>query len=146
MKFVFSKVKRQIILIAIVLVLLFCKTQIVYSGPQINLNDSPAIVVEHIRLKVPKKYRKVWLSAEEGSWAKWLAKKNGFLGRQLFWDPRSEEATLLISWSSYEKWKNIPQKEIDLVQKEFEEIAKDMTGQKTEKIFPILYEGQLLPQ
>ncbi len=55
-------------------------------------------IVEHLKLDVPKEFRNAWLKAEERSWEPWLMKQDGFLGRQMFWDPKSEEATLLIGW------------------------------------------------
>ena len=65
-------------------------------------------VVEHLRIKVPANALSVWHRAEEGSWEPWLAKQDGFLGRDLLWDPETEEGTLLIRWASREQWKAIP--------------------------------------
>ena len=146
MKSFVLKINRQIILFFLLLGVFFCKTQVAYGIPSINLIDNQETVVEHLRLQVPKEFRKAWLLAEEASWAPWLAKKKGFLGRKLFWDPRNEEATLLISWSNYENWKNIPQEEIDLVQEKFEMIARDIVGKGQGNIFPLIYQGELLPQ
>tara|TARA_Y100001968_G_scaffold332745_1_gene392058 strand:- start:5244 stop:5687 length:444 start_codon:yes stop_codon:yes gene_type:complete len=147
MKVLFFSFRRQIILLFLVFGLFFCKTQAAISSPYINLINNKPAVIEHLRIQVPREYRKAWLIAEKGSWAPWLAKKKGFLGRQLFWDPQNQEATLLISWSSYEDWKSISQLEIDLVQKEFEKIASDeLLIEEKENIFPLIYEGELLPQ
>tara|TARA_Y100001968_G_scaffold294253_1_gene300703 strand:+ start:8959 stop:9399 length:441 start_codon:yes stop_codon:yes gene_type:complete len=146
MRLIFASLKKRIIFFVLLLALFFCKTQAVDSLSSLDLINSKEIVVEHLRLHVPKEYRKAWLLAEERSWANWLAEKDGFLGRQLFWDPLNEEATLLISWSNYEIWKNIPQEEIDLVQKKFEKIARDIIGKDKDNFFPLIYEGELLPQ
>ena len=73
-------------------------------------------------------------------------KKNGFLGRQLFWDPKVEEATLLIGWKSRDLWKSIPQSEINFVQQEFENIARKETGEISGNPFPLIYEGELIPE
>ena len=128
--------------------LIFGKTQIAYSSSQIVLNDSQGVVIEHLRLQVPKEYRQAWLSAEKKSWEPWLKTQSGFLGRKLFWDQRNEEATLMIKWSTRENWKNIPQKEINLVQDQFEKIARAEIGKENEVInpFPLIFEGELLPQ
>ena len=88
----------------------------------------------------------VLVDAEKGSWEKWLLKQKGFLGRKLFWDPQREEATLLISWTSRDQWKSIPQSEINIVQKDFEKIALQGTRNESGNPFPILFEGELLPQ
>ena len=102
-------------------------------------------VVEQLRVQVPSQDRQVWLKAELSSWEPWLAKQKGFIGRELFWDPQSEEATLLIRWSSREAWKAIPQQEVEAVQERFEQLARESTGQKTGNPFPLVFEGELLP-
>ena len=112
----------------------------------LKVNFPKESIVEHLKLDVPKQFKNAWLKAEEGSWEKWLLKQDGFLGRQLFWDPKVEEATLLIGWESKALWKNIPQLEINLVQKDFEKIARNQTGQSTGNPFPLIYEGELNPE
>ena len=108
------------------------------------INDQ--IVIEHLRLHVDDRDRKAWLSAERGSWEPWLSKKSGFLGRKLFWDPLREEATVMITWASYSQWKDIPKGEIDAVQERFEQLAREGTGQEIGNPFPLIHEGELLPQ
>tara|TARA_B100000965_G_scaffold38581_1_gene28443 strand:+ start:221 stop:676 length:456 start_codon:yes stop_codon:yes gene_type:complete len=103
-------------------------------------------IVEHLKLEVPKKFKKAWIKAEEGSWEPWLLKQDGFLGRQLFWDPKNEEATLLIGWKSRAIWEKISQKEINIVQQDFERIARKETGEITGNPFPLIYEGELNPE
>ena len=103
-------------------------------------------IVEHLKLEVPKKFKNAWLKAEEGSWEPWLLKQDGFLGRQLFWDPKVEEATLLIGWESRAVWKNISQTEINLVQQDFEKIARKETGETSGNPFPLIFEGELNPE
>ena len=105
-------------------------------------------VVEHLRIQVPDQARDAWMKAEQQSWEPWLAKQKGFLGRDLLWDPSTEEGTLLIRWSSREDWKAIPQEEVEAVQERFERIAREVLGQVQgqENPFPLVYEGELLPQ
>ena len=55
-------------------------------------------VIEHLRISVPARGREAWKEAERGSWEPWLAQQTGFLGRDLLWDPETEEGTLLIRW------------------------------------------------
>ena len=111
----------------------------------LKVNFPKESVVEHLKLDVPKKFKNAWLKAEEGSWEPWLLKQDGFLGRQLFWDPKVEEATLLIGWESRAVWKNISQAEINLVQQDFEKIAREETGLKIGNPFTLIYEGELNP-
>ena len=121
----------------------------VSSLPAVSLSDvkfPKGAIVEHLKLEVPKEFKNAWLIAEEGSWEPWLLKQDGFLGRQLFWDPNAEEATLLIGWESRGVWKNISQPEINLVQQDFEKIAREETGQTSGNPFPLIYEGELNPE
>ena len=90
--------------------------------------------------------KKAWLRAEQESWGPWLASQNGFLQRELLWDRRNQEATVLISWSTRKAWKSIPPEEIEAVQEKFLKIAREMTGQVSGNPFPLQYEGELEPQ
>jgi uncharacterized protein (TIGR03792 family) len=102
-------------------------------------------VVEQLRLRVPAGQRQAWLEAERGSWEPWLARQDGFLGRELFWDPAREEATLLIRWASRGQWKSIPAPEVEAVQERFERLARQATGASGGNPFPLLFEGELEP-
>ena len=111
-----------------------------------KINFPKESIVEHLKLDVPKKFKNAWLKAEQGSWEPWLLRQDGFLGRQLFWDPKVEEATLLIGWESRALWKNISQTEINLVQQDFEKIARKETGEPNGNPFPLIFEGELNPE
>ena len=115
---------------------------------QASLAPAPgtAAVVEHLRIHVPNQARAVWMKAEKGSWEPWLAQQDGFLGRDLLWDPETEEGTLLIRWASREQWKAIPLAEVARVQEHFEALAREGTGQLEGNPFPLVFEGELLPQ
>ena len=142
----FQKIFRLIIASVFCAIVFFVPS---FESPlmaQTSFSERSTEVVEVIRLSVPKSSRQAWLKAEMGSWDPWLAKKNGFLGRQLFWDPNTEEASLLISWSSKNEWKSIAKNDLDKVQSRFEEIARLATGQDFGNPFPINSEGELLPQ
>ena len=94
-----------------------------------NLGEAVA-VVEHLRLQVPRESREQWMVAERGSWEPWLKQQPGFLGRDLFWDPATEEGTLLIRWSSRKAWKSISMSDVETVQERFEMLAREATGQR----------------
>tara|TARA_Y100001968_G_scaffold332132_1_gene389201 strand:- start:4533 stop:4988 length:456 start_codon:yes stop_codon:yes gene_type:complete len=143
----FLKKKSVFFVLPITLFLLFfARTVDVNAALQGSLNNSEGIVIEHIKLNVPRKFKDIWLSAEKNTWEPWLEQQNGFLGRQLLWDKSREEATLLISWSSREVWKKIPQEEIQIVQQRFEKFSIDRTGSNKGNPFPLVFEGELLPQ
>jgi uncharacterized protein (TIGR03792 family) len=107
---------------------------------------SSPVVVEYLHLKVPAAERQAWLLAEQQSWGPWLAEQDGFLGRDLYWDPSREEGVLLIRWRDQEAWFGIPTQELDAVQERFEAAARRATGSDTGNPFPLVAEGKLLPQ
>ena len=104
-------------------------------------------VIEHLRISVPAQGREAWLEAERGSWEPWLAQQSGFLGRDLLWDPETEEGTLLIRWSSRQAWKAIPSEQVAEVQNRFEQLAREAMAlpQEMDNPFPLVFEGELLP-
>tara|TARA_Y100001968_G_scaffold71929_1_gene63236 strand:- start:116 stop:571 length:456 start_codon:yes stop_codon:yes gene_type:complete len=141
-----EKTFRLLFICLILLSTIFGKVKNIQAESFLKVNFPKESIVEHLKLEVPQQFKNAWLKAEEGSWEKWLLKQDGFLGRQLFWDPKVEEATLLIGWESKEVWKNISQSEIDFVQKDFEKIARKETGQSSGNPFPLIYEGELTPE
>lgn len=142
----FSRISIFFVLFISLIGIFFARTLEVNAALQGNLDESEGVVIEHLRLHVSKQFKDAWLSAEKISWEPWLKQQNGFLGRQLLWDRNREEATLLISWASREEWKNIPNEEIENVQKRFEKLSRAKTGKNSGNPFPLVFEGELLPQ
>jgi len=105
-------------------------------------------VIEQLRLRVPEPHRELWLQAEASSWQPWLEQQQGFLERDLFWDPQREEGLLLIRWTSREQWKAIPQAEVLRVQARFEAEVNQALNRPADAppLFPLLAEGELLAQ
>tara|TARA_Y100001933_G_scaffold61876_1_gene62052 strand:+ start:33 stop:488 length:456 start_codon:yes stop_codon:yes gene_type:complete len=128
------------------LLTIFINVPNIQAESLLKVNFPKDSVVEHLKLDVPKKFKHAWLKAERASWEPWLQEQDGFLGRQLFWDPKVEEATLLIGWQSREVWKNISQREINVVQRNFEKIAREETGEISGNPFPLIFEGELNPE
>ncbi len=129
-------------------IIFFCLVVLIFQSDITNLkalpmdNNKTAIVIEELRLKVPADAKEVWLSAEKEIWEPWLSSKDGFLGRQLFWDKEKEEALILVNWKSKELWKSIPMSEVNLVQEKFVDNVK--TSLKvSENPFELIYEGEL---
>ncbi|MBW3042460.1 TIGR03792 family protein [Prochlorococcus marinus] len=141
-----GKTFRFLFLNVIFLSIIFGNVKNIQAESLSKLNFPKESIVEHLKLDVPKKFKNAWLKAEKGSWEPWLLKQDGFLGRQLFWDPKVEEATLLIGWESRAVWKNISQTEINLVQQDFEKIARKETGETSGNPFPLIFEGELNPE
>ena len=103
------------------------------------------LITEELRLKVPFKYKNIWLKTEKKIWEPWLAIQDGFLGRQIFWDKEKEEALILVSWENKKLWKSISMKEVDEIQKNFEDNVKSALNVK-ENPFELIYEGELQNQ
>ena len=142
----FKKIFRFFFIGLISLSTIFGNVKNIQAESLLKVNFPKESIVEHLKLDVPKKFKNAWLKAEEGSWEPWLLKQDGFLGRQLFWDPKEEEATLLIGWESRAVWKSISQTEINLVQHDFEKIARKETGEQSGNPFPLIFEGELNPE
>ena len=145
-KYFIEKIFSFLLLGVIFISTIFGNVKNIQAESLLKVNFPKESIVEHLKLDVPKKFKHAWLKAEEGSWEPWLLKKDGFLGRQLFWDPKDEEATLLIGWKSRDLWKSIPQSEINFVQQEFENLARKETGETSGNPFPLIFEGELNPQ
>ena len=141
-----GKILRFLVINVIIISTIFGNVKNIQAESVLKVNFSKESIVEYLKLDVPKKFKNAWLKAEEGSWEPWLLKQDGFLGRQLFWDPKVEEATLLIGWESRAVWKNISQTEINLVQQDFEKIARKETGETSGNPFPLIFEGELNPE
>ena len=141
-----ESISRGLLISLIILSTIFGNVSNTKAESLLKVNFPKESVVEHLKLDVPKRFKNAWLKAEAGSWEPWLLKQDGFLGRQLFWDPKVEEATLLIGWESRAVWKSISQTEINLVQQDFEKIARKETGETSGNPFPLIFEGELNPE
>jgi len=129
-------------------ILLICLVVLIFQSDVPNLkaltmdNFQSEMVIEELRLKVPADVKAAWLTAEKEIWEPWLSSKDGFLGRQLFWDKEKEEALILVYWESKKLWKSIPMSEVNLIQDKFEKNVKKVLNVK-ENPFELIYEGEL---
>ena len=128
--------------------ILICLVALNFQSDFPNLQALPLnnyqgeMVIEELRLKVPADVKAAWLNAEKEIWEPWLSSKDGFLGRQLFWDKEKEEALILVTWESKKLWKSIPMSKVNVVQEKFEDNVK--TALKVEENpFELIYEGEL---
>ena len=108
-------------------------------------NDQIGLVTEELRLKIPSKFKRVWLQAEKEVWEPWLSIQDGFLGRQIFWDKEKEEALILVNWENKKLWKSISMNEVNEVQEKFEENVKTSLNTNVNP-FELIYEGELVKQ
>ena len=136
-----KKIKSYAFSLICLFVFLFqSNSQILNALPMENYLN--VTVIEELRLKVPAKYKEVWLSTEKKIWEPWLSSQDGFLGRQLFWDKEKEEALILVNWESKKLWKSIPMSEVNIVQQKFEDNVKAALNLR-ENPFELIYEGEL---
>ena len=127
---------------------LICLIILIFQSDVPNLkaltmdNYQGEIVIEELRLKVPADAKAAWLNGEKEIWEPWLSYKDGFMGRQLFWDKKKEEALILVNWKSKKLWKSIPMSEVNVVQQKFEDNVKAALN-LGENPFELIYAGEL---
>jgi len=136
-----KKIQRFCLLLICLVILIFL-TDIQNLNAFTMDNYQSEMVIEELRLKVPADLKAAWLHAEKKIWEPWLSSKDGFLGRQLFWDKEKEEALILVNWKSKKLWKSIPMSEVNLVQEKFENNVKTALNVR-ENPFELIYEGEL---
>ena len=107
--------------------------------------DQSELVTEELRLKIPSKFKNIWLQAEKEVWEPWLSIQNGFLGRQIFWNKDKEEALILVNWENKKLWKSISMNEVNEIQEKFEEKVKTSLNTNFNP-FELIYEGELVKQ
>ena len=132
---------KKIYFVFILLFFLFASNSQIVRALPMDINQT-ATVTEELRLKVPADKKAAWLNAEKEIWDPWLSSQDGFLGRQLFWDKKKEEALILVNWKSKKLWKSIPMAEVNIIQEKFEDNVKTALNIK-ENPFELIYEGEL---
>ena len=139
-----KKIKGSFFLIICLFVFFFQNNSfILYALPMDNYQN--VLVVEELRLKVPDIYRDIWINAEKQIWEPWLSDQEGFLGRKIFWDKGREEALILVNWENKKLWKSISSKEVNEIQRGFENYVKKALN-LDENPFVLIYEGELYKQ
>ena len=142
------KIKKKLQCFCLLLICLFgllfqSNSQILNALPMDKYQGE--LVTEELRLEIPSKFKEVWLKAEKEVWEPWLSKQDGFLGRKIFWNREKEEALILVNWENKKLWKSISMKEVNEIQKEFEENVKNSLN-VNENPFKLIYEGELVQQ
>ena len=131
------------LLICIFVLLLQINSQISNALSMENFQNE--LITEELRIKVPSDFKDVWLEAEKQFWEPWLSQKDGFMGRQIFWDPKKEESLILINWKNKKLWKNISIQEVNELQEKYEKNVKTSLN-LNQNPFKLISEGELLKQ
>ena len=142
------KIKKKIqsfsfLLISLNVFFFQCNLQFLNALPMDKYQSE--LVTEELRLKIPSKFKKVWLQAEKEVWEPWLSIQDGFLGRQIFWDKEKEEALILVNWENKKLWKSISMNEVKEIQEKFDENVKTSLNTNVNP-FELIYEGELVKQ
>jgi len=137
-----KNLKKIFFVLLMLMIILQPNSSNAFDLPMNNINEN---IVEELRLSVPLKYKETWLKAEEEVWDPWLSKQDGFLGRQIFYNKKTGEALLLVKWENRSLWKNIPDEEVNKIQKIYEETVTSALGVETNP-FEFIYEGELFEQ
>ena len=141
---IIKKIKSFSFLLIFLFVFLYQSNSSMLKSLPMN-NYQSGIVVEELRLKVPSKFKEVWLKAEKEIWEPWLSIQDGYLGRQIFWEKEKEEALILVNWENKKLWKSISTKKVNEIQEEFEENVKTSLNLEVNP-FQLIYEGELEKQ
>lgn len=139
-----TKLKKFFFLFFFLIVLVFQNNSQITRAITMN-SYQDGIVIEELRLKVPYEFRDVWIKAEEKIWEPWLSVKDGYMGREIFWDKEKEEALILVKWKNKKLWKSISLEEVNQVQEKFEDSIKKSLN-LSENPFNLIYEGELEKQ
>ena len=139
-----EKIKNLSFIFICIFVFLFQINSPIFSALPMD-NDQSGLVTEELRLKIPFKFKKIWLQAEKEVWEPWLSIQDGFLGRQIFWDKEKEEALILVNWENKKLWKSISMNEVNEIQEKFEENVKTSLNININP-FELIYEGELVKQ
>ena len=141
---IYKKIKSLFFLLTCLFVFLFQSNSSIIKALPMDSNQS-GIVIEELRLKVPYKFKEIWLKAEKKVWEPWLSDQDGFLGRQIFWDKDKEEALILVNWKNKKLWKSISMNEVNKIQEKFEDnVMSSLNVSKNP--FKLIYEGELEKQ
>ena len=144
-KYEFRKNIKRFFFLFIFLIVLIFETNFQIVTALTMENFATEIVIEELRLKVPALFKEEWLQAEKNIWDPWLSKQKGFLGRQIFWDKKKEEALILVKWENKKLWKNISMEEVNEIQERFEKNVQESLQLNTNP-FVLLYESELQSQ
>ena len=137
-------IKNYTFLLICLFVLFFQSNSEILNALEME-NYQNGFIIEELRLKVPSKFKEVWLKAENQIWDPWLSMQEGFLGRQIFWDKEKEEALILVNWENKKLWKSISMQEVNEIQRKFENNV--MTSLNVSKNpFKLIYEGELMKE
>jgi uncharacterized protein (TIGR03792 family) len=102
------------------------------------------MIIEWLKFRVSPDLREEFLEIDQQIWTNKLKTRPGFLGKEVWLNPdRMDEVIMFIRWQTREEWKNIPQEELNIIEKQF---AQKMQGKKYQMIESLEYQVRKFPQ
>ncbi len=71
------------------------------------------MVIEWLKFRVAPEFREAFIQKDEEVWTEGLKKFAGYINKEVWIEPNSNEVVIMIRWETLKLWKSIPQAEID---------------------------------
>jgi uncharacterized protein (TIGR03792 family) len=93
------------------------------------------VVIELLKFQVPPTEREIYIQKDAEIWTTALAKYPGFLGKEVWINPKDPtELILIVRWATREQWKAIPLADLQIIEEKF--------TQAMGKSYPIVESGE----
>jgi uncharacterized protein (TIGR03792 family) len=90
------------------------------------------MVIEWQKIRVKPEARDHWLERDLEIWTAGLARRDGFLGKEVWLGEEGSEVILIVRWRSEEDWKGIPREHLDDLERRFSEAISDDVWERIE--------------
>lgn len=78
------------------------------------------MIIELLKVKVPPEQREKYIQKDAEIWTSALAQYPGFLGKEVWINSQdATEVVLVIHWATRQQWKEIPQAELEVIERKF---------------------------
>lgn len=78
------------------------------------------MVIEWLKFRVPASQREAFIQADEAIWTKALAKYPGFLGKEVWINPKqADEVVCVIHWANRQSWNAVDPKDMEETERQF---------------------------
>ena len=105
------------------------------------------MIIEWLKFRVSPNLREEFLELDQQIWTNKLKTCPGFLGKEVWLNPEKlDEVIILIHWQTRQEWKNIPQEELDQIEKQFNQKMQGKNYQMIESPARTLCQTSLLLQ
>lgn len=81
------------------------------------------MVIEWLRFRVKPELREAFIQKDEEVWGARAKEIQGYLGKEVWIDPKTSDVILVIRWENIEAWQSISQTEVDRLDKLMGDLA-----------------------